>query len=345
MLRRLLNRLHRIFDKEPHSVTGITISSPVALAITVQDFVVTVTASGYATATFTGTDTLTDLGDWLTATFGATVAVNPLLVSRKWDIALEMFEETPTAMCACWLQEGTYSGQELALPYPESLLYHEMQVYARLLTEQSARLQEACEQVYMLKADGAWLDYWCRDYFGILRYTGESDSDYRQRVVHELLRPVANNKAMEAIVLETLGVRCKITDAQPVTSNADDAGRFFVDVTLDNSLSEAEKTALIDKAYNIVNRYKAAGTAIVAKYTDNNLMTEFVTVGEIYELLAGLTLEEAAYAPGKLMAGAGWRAGTPGLKAGTNNALLEQVHVRTIRVADDVVEASALYGG
>lgn len=336
MLKRLLDRLHSVFDKTARVVSGISIDSPVTLTISIRDYVVTAT-DGTTTVTVSGNTTVQTLATEIASTFSATSTVNP-------DVA---------GYHACFLIEGDYSGTDMDLLYPTAILFNEMQLYARLLTEQGQRLNDATKQAYMLQSDGKWLDYWARDHFGIPRLTWlensapvqESDSDYKRRVIYELLRPVANNKALEGIIEDTLGIGCQVTDAYPVSSNTDDIGRFIVKLELDNSLTDTQKSTTIDKAYNIVNRYKAAGTAIVAGFRDRNAITETVSVAEIYAISVNLNYSEDAYDPAVLKVGAGWKCGTPGLKVGTNAALIEQVYIEVRSAADHSVISTDLYGG
>lgn len=328
MITRLLQRLHSVFNKDPKLVLALDIISPVPITITVKNNIVTATAAGHTPVTAADNTTIGELATAIASEFSAAVDVNVELSGYH----------------ACYLEEGEWTDSALELRFPTSLLFQEMSVYARLLTNQADRLKQAANQMYMTNADGEWLDYWGRDHFGVQRFSGETDNEYRQRVIHELLRPVANNKALEAIVKDSLSINCTVTDAYPITSNTDHLGRFYVTLGLNNSLDSGTKAILTDKALNTIFRYKAAGTAVVSQFTDENKVGEIVTVGEAYILKTAMTYTEDAYAPGPIRVGAGWRVGTPGLKVGQNSGMKEQVAVIVRNTNDQSIVSSALYG-
>jgi hypothetical protein len=328
MIKRLIDKLHSIFDKSSQTVVGIYITSATPITVSVKDFVVTAT-QGATSITASNSDTLATFAATIASTFGATVTTDP-----------NVSQFMPN-----WIVQGDYSGTDIELPYPTAQLYNEMQVYARALTEQAQQLKNATNQIYMKLADGEWLDYWGRDYFGILRYEAETDDHYRQRVIFEVVRPTQNNKAIEAIVYETIGVRCHLLDAYPLTSNTDDIGRFVLDLHIDNALSTNDANELRLKAENIVFRYRAAGTDYTIANTLRNNVSEELTTVEIVAVTINATIEEDAYPPGGITVGAGLRVGTPGLKVGLNNGLIEQIQVRTLNSGNDALITSAIYGG
>lgn len=238
----------------------------------------------------------------------------------------------------------------ITLSYPTSQLYQEMQTNAWALEGQEAQIASAEKQLYMDSAEGAWLDYWCDSFFGIPRFSGESDEQYITRVKHEIIRATQNNTALAIIVKESIGVTIKLIDAVPHVAElppeeqANAPGRFILDMSIPNELSPADAQILIDRIKDIVRRYKAAGTDFIDALRKLCAIAETASPKETHLLTVTHTTYETPVA-GPIRVGAGWRVGTPGLCVGNNTAIKEQLFVKKILAADSSTESFGLYGG
>lgn len=234
--------------------------------------------------------------------------------------------------------------------YPTSLLYQEMQVYGWALQGQSDQAKSAERQLYLNTAEEDWLDFW-GNFFGIPRYNGETDTKYAQRITYQIVRATQNNIALSIIVKETLGVDADFPDAVPnIDQLAEEdipkaPGRFLLSMGLDNSLTSDEAQALINQVQDIVRKYKASGTDFLVNALRKLVQTaEVLTTTEDVSATINIQLQDTLTS-GPVRASAGWRASCPGLTAGDNTAIKEQIFIQTIAVADNSVVVSDLYGG
>ena len=198
MIAKLINRLHRVFDKEPRPIPVLTVSTP--CIITMSNAVATVLVSG-STHTI-ATDGMT-LSQFVTAL--GTKGVTATLTSGAYQILIAR------GVLDTHRQDTTVDNH---VYYSSNLFWQEMQVYGWMLQEQSDRLLRAEQQLYLHSAENEWLDYWLKDYFGILRDTSESDAQYKDRAIAEIIRIKQNNKAMEiALKNAVAAVDCIVRDA------------------------------------------------------------------------------------------------------------------------------------
>ena len=236
------------------------------------------------------------------------------------------------------------------LLYPTSLFYKEMQVYGWIQDEQHARIQSAVDQVDLSKAQDEWLDYW-GSFFGAAREPGETDEQYGPRMFWQVIRPTQNNFALEMIVKEALGYEVTITDAMSVydtlTTDLQEKapGRFLMDLTHDASLSSDDVTAMMTRTMALVRQYKAGGFDFLQQTTRSNTpIEEDASISEGIALKVGVQLADSPQ-PGFIIAGAGWISGTPGIVAGLNTAMKEQVRIAVILASDGSTQSVVLLGG
>jgi hypothetical protein len=242
--------------------------------------------------------------------------------------------------------------QDQTLYYPTALLYNEIQVNAWALMDQSSRQQDAERQLCMNTAEQDWLDYWGNEYFDIPRYAGESDDAYSQRITHQILQASQNNVALEMIIKQSLGIDVSVVDAAKVLSElttdeqAAAPGRIILEnIGLDHSWLTDQQGQAVAQVEDIVNRYRAAGTAIL-KHLLVLLVQQTETITTVESMLATFILEFTdALQPGPIQVGAGWKVGTPGLKVGNNDPVKEQIVIKQISSLDGSVTAKYLYGG
>ena len=246
--------------------------------------------------------------------------------------------------------EAPPSPTSITLTYPTSLFYKEMQTYGWALDEQASRINDAAAQMDMRSATDEWLDYW-GGFFDVPRNPGETDAVYGPRIFWEIIQPSQNNIALEIIVKNALGYDVVITDAMDIQSTLPTDlqpkahGRFVMDFTHDASMTTDEVTAATNAIMALVRKYKAAGYDFLQATTQGNVpVSDSVAVSESIGLQVGVQLADSPQ-PGALKAGAGWIAGTPGLVAGLNAAIQEQVCITIIRASDGSTQSVVLSGG
>jgi hypothetical protein len=237
-----------------------------------------------------------------------------------------------------------------SIGYHQSLLWSELKTCAWELDDQRSRIDDANRQLYLHSATGSWADEW-GDLFGTYRVTGESDDAFLGRAIAEAIRPRSNNVALENILQEAYGLTCTMRDALPNVAElppeeqAGAAGRFLLDLAIPNNLTPEEAQILIDRMKATVRKSKAAGTDFLQTVLRKlNIVNEDMTLTETI----GVTITDGineTFIPGAIICGTGWVCGTPGLLCGTNEAIKEQIVVKTILVADGSIVATGLYGG
>ena len=118
-----------------------------------------------------------------------------------------------------------------------------------------------------------------------------------------------------------------------------------MDVSLPSTMTSDQKTAATLNAMALVRKYKAGGFDFLQQTSRSNIMfADMATVSETIDLTLGTQVADSPQ-PGVLVAGAGWIAGTPGLVAGNNKAMQEQVCVTAILYSDGSTMSVSLSGG
>ena len=137
-----------------------------------------------------------------------------------------------------------------------------------------------------------------------------------------------------------------VLDQLTTEDQANAAGRFILEnLGVDNDWLTDHQSAIVLQVEDLVNRYRAAGTGILLHLLTMLInQVEMIATEETMQATILLGFDDAL-AAGPIRAGAGWRAGTPGLKAGNNDAIKEQIFIQKISTADGSVAAEYLYGG
>jgi len=340
MLQRLLARLQRIFNKKPANAAVISIEgSPYTLTISRLVVTLQCTEANQSIPIDGITGSVVTLSD-LVAAFNAAGFTASLLSSGYGAYpARGLFETTENI-----------GSEPTTLYYPASIFYKEMQTYGWMLQDQASRITDAATQMNMRDATDAWLDYW-GSLFGVFRNVGESDVLYGPRIFWQIIQPNQNNVALEIIVKNTLGLDVVINDAVEVLSSIDIGlqpnapGRFLLDWTPDSSLTTDEVVATTAQIKALVRKYKAAGFDFLEQTSGATVtVSDAVTVAENVDFMVAVQLSESLQM-GVLLAGTGWMAGTPGLRAGLNAAIQEQVCIKLILDSDGSVQTVILSGG
>lgn len=203
MINRLLNRLHRVFNKDPqqYAVMSVVSSAGGTLDVDAQKLVV---AHQYGSNTiYLGSKTIGQIAIELNALQYITASVlDPVLTAYLAKSLLPA------------ISQDMASGAKLYAS--GSIFYNEMQVYAGQLQEQADNLADAEKQLYFHSATDTWLDYWGKEYLGVVRDNEGfvNDNTYRRQIIATILNPTQNNKVMERALKIALGaIDCAVVDA------------------------------------------------------------------------------------------------------------------------------------
>jgi len=181
----LLNHLPGFFDHDPLPVLALRLEHAQALRWTVTDAALEVTVGTNPALTFPlRSSTLTTLAQAITAQ-GVTVTLN--------------------ADCATWPATRLIPSQGLqgqsGSPYgaggyaSTAILWAHAQALGQALDDAQQALTAALQQLILPTTQEGWLDEW-GGWFSVVRRAGETDADYRTRIVDELYRPRSNAVAM-----------------------------------------------------------------------------------------------------------------------------------------------------
>jgi hypothetical protein len=127
--------------------------------------------------------------------------------------------------------------------------------------DHEANIDTALAQLNLLTSEQYFADYW-GGLLGILRLSGESDLDYTQRIVDEIMRKRDNNRSLEIIIAARFGLNATVEDLLPLVLNINNSictskipGEIY---NVGNFLVNAELTD--DDIIGLVNRHRAGGT-------------------------------------------------------------------------------------
>jgi len=194
----LIDYLYRAFKKDPERFLAMRIRSENTLTWDVADGVLAVTTS-LSSQEFT-------LENYTLATLASAVATMPGVTVS--DIASDSHLSALVLLDSSGNQAES-NGDHL-YGYG-SLLWAYLEPLAMELVEAKAEIVNMLDQMAVTTADNEWLDEW-GGYFGIKRNTGETDVVYGNRIIVEIIRPRANNKAIELAIKERFGQSATVTD-------------------------------------------------------------------------------------------------------------------------------------
>jgi len=123
------------------------------------------------------------------------------------------------------------------------------------------------EQLFLQSAGADWLDEW-GGYFGLKRFSGEPDYEFRQRITVSIFRQKCNNVALEIALAHDAGIDVSVVDrATP--------GVFGVTLPFD-LLGAGQPDAAIEKMIALINGIKAAGTQLGDVSLTDSVITDTV---------------------------------------------------------------------
>jgi hypothetical protein len=336
MLDRVMGRLHSVFSKDPALVAAISLQSSTPI--------ISVLGKGVLTLTISGVNRVISTADNIQSVVDA--------INALTDDITASIQSISGLYPAEYLYDDQQTGETVFLYRPTSILTAEMSTYARELDLQAQRISAAEKELYASTADGEWLEYWLKDYYGVCRNDGETDAAYFQRTIHEIFDIRENNKALEILVKNAFGIDVAIKDAYPqrdeLAEGTEDTaiGRFFLDVAIPSELSSDDATTLITNIKNLIKRQRAVGTDFLeAALRKLQAPTETLSATEDFSVDIWIPSLEEPFVPGPIKVGSGWKVGTPGLVVGNNAGVKEQAIVMKLNYPAGTVAAQYLYGG
>lgn len=371
---RLLRRLNSVFNKEPEPKPLLRVASPDDAVTTaeVADNILTFRpGANYTCGPHTTNPLLTCgrreesaafvLGDKTLAAVAAEVDATGGFAAQLLDASF-----APRLARAVLERAQELLADNPDLSYPQALLWAEMQTYAWALDEQADRVALVEDQMYPTRAGAEWLDHWGKNWFGIPRETAETDGEYGPRFLWETMRPRCNNRALEIILENALGVKATVSDAYVFAGKSlldfkygsgwkygtpglvygghptipgvpeDLYGYFLVELAVDSTLAPEVVETLIARGKAIANRYKAAGTKILDNISLVERLEDLLYVRDLSRI------EEAEDEGGEALGGptqygGAWVYGAPRLKYGTIDGVAEQIRSTVLDATDDSV--------
>lgn len=259
MINRILNRLHRVFNKDPKQYAVISLSGDAIL--TVDSESVIVTSGSSVTRILKSNKTVLQLATEITTT--TPITATPTSSEYSSLLAKGILAST---------QQEIAANNKLYMP--SSVFFAEMLTYAWALEQQSSRIDNAEKQLYLHATDEDWLDVWGEGYFGIGR-GGVTDEEYRDLVISSISAGSCNNTAMANAIRALSGV----SDAAIVDATADvtktyngailynaaatysgleQPAQFECNITLAETTTPL--STILQHARSVINKRRAAGT-------------------------------------------------------------------------------------
>ncbi|WP_191058391.1 hypothetical protein [Geminicoccus harenae] len=200
---KLLAYLHRIFVVEADQFLALRLTHRDGMTWKVADARLTTTVPGHPEA---GLDV--DLSQYTVASLISYLAAQPGYIIQYGD------QSELAALSARVLIDGqndvARSNGDHLYGYT-NILWSYMEAMAVELQEARRQIVEALKQLNTKTAQGEWLDL-LGSYYAVPRIQGELDASYGPRIIAEVLRPRANNVAMEEAIKVFTGQDAKVTD-------------------------------------------------------------------------------------------------------------------------------------
>lgn len=287
---KLLGYLNRwVFDTSPDAFLAIRIQYDGALVWTVDDGVLTLSATGG-----TGTSLSIDLTAYTLAELSAYIAAQSGY-SIPYQPPSDMSGVKATVLVDGAGDQNTNNGDHL-YGYT-SIAYAYIEAYAVELDLARTAAQEAVKQITTATASNEWLDE-IGDFFGVKRQASESDEAFSDRIVYEVVRPRNNNRAIEvAISKATGGLPSSVTDVsepQSIFPVRDGVTKFdsvrthshtgkyrrnLFDVEYQFNLEGADDVNdFRNRVYSLIDRFRSAGNHLRQFTMSGGTMVDSVTL-------------------------------------------------------------------
>lgn len=279
-LQRLYESLTQVFSRVPALRPVMTVDALAATTLTVADNTLTITSGvldlAYDLRNWTFERLIEELDDQ-----GVTATLVDLRLAKILAAALVDDSFTLTAPVTL---SGDFNPLTIYLkPVAFAVERHEVNI------------DIALAQLNVLTSRQYFADYWGL-VLGILRKMGESDVDYTQRIVDEILLKRDNNLALEQIIENEFGIAASVQDLWPSVLNINNAicfskiaGEVY---NVGNFLVIAELTD--DDLIGLIAKHKAGGTRAFLRRTAD---AEFVDAATMATDFFDLSLFDAFLIP------------------------------------------------
>lgn len=203
LTKKLLSLLNRVFDKEPGKFLALRLQYDGGMKWRVADGMLYTNVTGGS-----GSDLTVDLSQYRIADLFSYLADQPgysLPYGDYSDLSL---------LSSLVLMDGSNdiaeSNGDHIYGYT-SVLWSYMEAQANELQKAEVQIGEMLKQMSTKTAQREWLDE-IGGFYDVPRLQGEMDDSYGPRIIAEVLRPRANNVAMEAAIKVFTGQETKVTD-------------------------------------------------------------------------------------------------------------------------------------
>ncbi len=249
---RLLSYLHRVFDKSPAPFLALRIGCDgTGLTWTVSDAVLTTAPVGGTAAALT-----VDLTLYTVTSLAAYVAAQPGYVVENVDVS------QMSSLGAAVLMDGSGNVAESNgdhLYGYTNVLWSYMEANAVELHAAEQQIGQMLLQMSTKTAADTWLDE-LGSYYKVPRNQGEIDSQYGPRIIAQVLRPLANNVAIEnALKVINSGLPVSVVDYDVIVNGS--YGQFDVDMTVTlDQLAATTYVLLVGSIVDTITKMRDAGT-------------------------------------------------------------------------------------
>ena len=252
---RLLGALPNVYDTDAHPEPCLRIVTE-GITVEVRRAELRVTLLGPVEHVIALTGTVEDVVVSLQSIGVETDLLRPDLADRS----ARLFLDTPAFVT------GAVSARNDLFVF-NNQLWVILRPLGMALEGREERSADALLALNLLTATGYWADVWGK-YLGITRRFAETDAAYTARMKHETIRARLNNKALEQVLLDDLGIDARVENLLPLVliwnetdwhsfwaGNIYNSGAFRVTYAT-TGVSSAEVMAVID-------RHRAAGTRYI----------------------------------------------------------------------------------
>jgi hypothetical protein len=203
LTQKLLNTLHRVFDKQPAEFLALRLQYDGGMVWTVAEATLSTVVDGGS-----GVNLTVDLTQYTVGQL-----INFLASQPGYSIPFGDTDEN-SVLSSRLLLDGT---NDISLSNGDHLygytnvLFSFLEANALELENAQAQIPNAIAQLSTTTAQAYWLDR-LGNFYGVPRLAGEADTSYSPRIPAEVLRPRGNNVALENAIKAYTGQDALVTD-------------------------------------------------------------------------------------------------------------------------------------
>jgi hypothetical protein len=251
---RLINYLHRVFDKNPARFVALRIDCDgTGLTWKIHDAILTATPVG-GTASSLSIDlnayTVTALAAYIAAETGYSV---PYVDTSALSVLSAQVLMDSTGDVSQTNGDHLYGYTSVVWAY--------MDANAAELEEAGTQIDNMLQQMNTITASGSWLDFQGA-YYGVPRNVGEQDAQYGPRIIATVIRPLGNNVAIEsALRVLNGGLAASVVDYDEIVNGS--YGLFDISFAVSLAMLQVDTILGWQGAINaIIESMRDAGTHV-----------------------------------------------------------------------------------